>query len=293
MTVELADAQQTVTRTAGLERQIEDARRLARPCSVPALGSFVERGDEGGLRWAAPGSVVRDAHGLTRVGRERGTVPDHCDDERRKKDKDASETNAQEGYLVTSAMDLLRTPDERFRDLPGWAFEPHYVYVGVHVGVHVGGVRVHYVDEGPRSAAPVLLLHGEPSWSFLYRKMIPGLVAAGHRVVAPDLVGFGRSDKPSRREDYTYQRHVDWMAAVVEALDLRGATLFCQDWGGLIGLRLVAEHAARFAASSRRTPACQRATRRCPTRSSRGRRSRSRCRSCPWARSCRPRAPVA
>jgi haloalkane dehalogenase len=136
-------------------------------------------------------------------------------------------------------MDLLRTPDERFRDLPGWRYEPHYL--------DVGGVRVHYVDEGPRDAAPVLLMHGEPSWAFLYRKMIPGLVAAGHRVVAPDLVGFGRSDKPSRREDYTYQRHVDWMAGVLAALDLRAITLFCQDWGGLIGLRLVAEHADRFA----------------------------------------------
>jgi len=136
-------------------------------------------------------------------------------------------------------MDLLRTPDECFRDLPGWAYAPRYV--------EVGGVRMHYVDEGPAGAAPVLLLHGEPSWSFLYRKMIPVLTAAGHRVVAPDLVGFGRSDKPARREDYTYQRHVDWMAAFLAALDLRDTTLFCQDWGGLIGLRLVAEHTARFA----------------------------------------------
>jgi len=137
-------------------------------------------------------------------------------------------------------MDLLRTPDERFRDLPGWSYAPRYVDVDV-------GVRVHYVDEGPREAPPILLLHGEPSWSFLYRKMIPALVAAGHRVVAPDLVGFGRSDKPSRREDYTYARHVAWMAGVLSALDLREVTLFCQDWGGLVGLRLVAEHAGRFA----------------------------------------------
>jgi haloalkane dehalogenase len=136
-------------------------------------------------------------------------------------------------------MDLLRTPDERFRDLPGWPYEPRYV--------DVGGVRIHYVDEGPRDAPPVLLMHGEPSWAFLYRKMIPAIVAAGHRVVAPDLVGFGRSDKPSRREDYTYQRHVDWIAGALEALDLSGVTLVCQDWGGLIGLRLVAEHAERFA----------------------------------------------
>jgi haloalkane dehalogenase len=137
-------------------------------------------------------------------------------------------------------MDILRTPDERFRDLPGWSYAPRYVEVG-------DGLRVHYVDEGPRGAAPVLLMHGEPSWSFLYRKMIPLLVSAGHRVVAPDLVGFGRSDKPSRREDYTYARHVGWMARALEALDLREVTLFCQDWGGLVGLRLVAEHTARFA----------------------------------------------
>jgi haloalkane dehalogenase len=136
-------------------------------------------------------------------------------------------------------MEILRTPDERFSNLPGYAFEPHYV--------EVDGLRVHYVDEGPASAEPVLMLHGEPSWSYLYRKMIPIITAAGHRAVAPDLVGFGRSDKPSRREDYTYQRHVNWMRGVLEALDLRHITLVCQNWGGLIGLRLVAEHGERFA----------------------------------------------
>jgi haloalkane dehalogenase len=136
-------------------------------------------------------------------------------------------------------MDIKRTPDERFHGLPAWPYAPRYV--------EVDGLRIHYVDEGPRDARPVLLLHGEPSWAFLYRKMIPGLVAAGHRVVAPDLVGFGRSDKPASQDDYTYQRHVDWMAGVLGRLDLQGVTLFCQDWGGLIGLRLVAEHAARFA----------------------------------------------
>src|SRR5262245_12309388 len=99
-------------------------------------------------------------------------------------------------------MEILRTPDERFAHLTGYAFEPHYV--------EVDGVRIHYVDEGPRDADPVLLLHGEPSWSYLYRKMIPILVASGHRAIAPDLVGFGRSDKPTSREDYTYQRHMDW-----------------------------------------------------------------------------------
>src|SRR5213594_1451738 len=132
----------------------------------------------------------------------------------------------------------LRTPDERFAGLPGYP-SPRYI--------EVDGLRVHYVDEGPRGAHTVLCLHGEPSWSYLYRKMIPVLVAAGHRVVAPDLIGFGRSDKPVRREDYTYQRHIDWMRGVLEPLDLRRVTLVCQDWGGLIGLRLAAEHPERFA----------------------------------------------
>ena len=135
-------------------------------------------------------------------------------------------------------MRVLRTPDSRFADLPGYQFAPQYV--------EIDGLRVHYLDEGPADAAPVLLLHGEPTWSYLYRKMIPALVDAGHRVVAPDLVGFGRSDKPGDRSDYTYQRHVDWMAAFLVALGLEGITLFCQDWGGLIGLRLVAEHGALF-----------------------------------------------
>jgi haloalkane dehalogenase len=136
-------------------------------------------------------------------------------------------------------METLRTPDERFARLPGYPFAPHYTASD--------GIRIHYLDEGPRGSAPVLMLHGEPSWSYLYRKMIPIVVAAGHRVVAPDLVGFGRSDKPVRREDYTYQRHVDWMRHVLLALDLRDVTLVCQDWGGLLGLRLVADHPERFA----------------------------------------------
>ncbi len=136
-------------------------------------------------------------------------------------------------------MDVLRTPDDRFENLPGYPFAPHYA--------EVDGLRIHYVEEGPREAAPILLMHGEPSWSYLYRKMIPILVGAGHRVVAPDLVGFGRSDKPASREDYTYQRHVEWMAGLLIALDLRDATLVGQDWGGLIGLRLAAEHEDRFA----------------------------------------------
>ncbi len=136
-------------------------------------------------------------------------------------------------------MEILRTPDERFVALPDYPFAPRYV--------EVDGLRVHYIDEGPHNATPALLLHGEPSWSYLYRTMIPVLVAAGHRVIAPDLVGFGRSDKPAAREDYTYARHVDWMAGLLGALDLRDITLFCQDWGGLIGLRLVAAHGDRFA----------------------------------------------
>ncbi|PLW67262.1 haloalkane dehalogenase [Pseudohalioglobus lutimaris] len=141
-------------------------------------------------------------------------------------------------------MDYLRTPDERFDNLAGYAFKPNYLQVADGEG---GELRVHYLDEGPRNADPVLLMHGEPSWSFLYRKMIPGLLAAGHRVVAPDLVGFGRSDKPTQREDYTYQRHVNWMQSVLDQLELNAITLFCQDWGGLIGLRLVAENPDRFA----------------------------------------------
>ena len=120
-------------------------------------------------------------------------------------------------------MEILRTPDERFTSLPDFAFAPRYV--------ELDGVRIHYIDEG--SGPTVLLLHGEPSWSFLYRKMIPGLVAGGMRAVAPDLVGFGRSDKPASPDDYTYQAHVDWMAAFVDKLALADITLFCQDWGGL------------------------------------------------------------
>jgi haloalkane dehalogenase len=133
----------------------------------------------------------------------------------------------------------LRTPEERFANLQGYPFEPHYVYVD--------GVRMHYVDEGPREGQPVLMLHGEPSWSYLYRKMIPTLVGAGLRAIAPDLIGFGRSDKPASRSDYTYQRHVDWMGGFATALDLQNITLVCQDWGGFIGLRVAAEAEDRFA----------------------------------------------
>ncbi len=143
-------------------------------------------------------------------------------------------------------MDTLRTPDERFTDLPGYAFEPHYVEIPDGDG---GVLRVHHLDEGDRDAPVVLLLHGEPSWSYLYRHMIPVLVEAGLRAVAPDLVGFGRSDKPTMRTDYTYARHVQWLSAhVFDQLDLQDITLVCQDWGGLLGLRLVAAQPDRFAA---------------------------------------------
>lgn len=141
-------------------------------------------------------------------------------------------------------MKAVRTPDERFAQLPGYNFEPHYVEVPAGDG---DKLRMHYIDEGPRSAAPILMLHGEPSWCYLYRRMVPVLTAAGHRAVAPDLIGFGRSDKPASRSDYSYQKHVDWMTAFVEALDLQNITLVCQDWGGLIGLRVAAEHPGRFA----------------------------------------------
>jgi haloalkane dehalogenase len=137
-------------------------------------------------------------------------------------------------------MDILRTPDDRFRGLPDYPFAPHYAEVG-------DGLRVHYVDEGPSRAAPVLMLHGEPSWSYLYRKMIPVFAKAGHRALAPDLVGFGRSDKPSAPGDYTYERHVAWITRWLRDLDLRNVTLVCQDWGSLIGLRVAAENEDRFA----------------------------------------------
>lgn len=141
-------------------------------------------------------------------------------------------------------MDYLRTPDDRFHGLPDWPFEPHYLDVDDTEG---GRLRMHYVDEGPHDADPILLLHGEPTWSYLYRHMIPPLVEAGHRVIAPDLVGFGRSDKPARQQDYSYARHAHWLASLIAQLELTGITLFCQDWGGLLGLRLVGEKPARFA----------------------------------------------
>ncbi len=141
-------------------------------------------------------------------------------------------------------MDCVRTPDERFAGLPGYDFAPHYTEVDDGEG---GRLRIHHFEAGPADGEPVLLLHGQPSWSYLYRKMAPLLADAGYRVFAPDLVGFGRSDKPTERSDYTYANHVAWMSRWLEANDLRALTLFCQDWGGLIGLRLVAAFPERFA----------------------------------------------
>jgi haloalkane dehalogenase len=142
-------------------------------------------------------------------------------------------------------MKVLRTPDDRFEALDHYPFEPHYLEVNDPDG---GTLRMHYVDEGPRDGKPVVLLHGEPTWSYLYRKMIPGLVAAGHRVIAPDQIGFGRSDKPTEKSDYTVARHVGWVRACIVKLDLRDATFFGQDWGSLIGLTAVLQEEDRFRA---------------------------------------------
>lgn len=142
-------------------------------------------------------------------------------------------------------MKILRTSDDRFADLAGYPFSPNYVDIDDQDG---GSLRVHYLDEGPADGPVVLAMHGEPSWSYLYRNMIPLLTAAGMRVITPDLVGFGKSDKPTEKSDYTYARHVAWMQeAIIDHLDLQDVTFFGQDWGGLVGLRLVAENPDRFA----------------------------------------------
>jgi haloalkane dehalogenase len=142
-------------------------------------------------------------------------------------------------------VNTLRTPDDRFAALPDFDYPPQYTLVPDQDG---GTLQMAWVDAGPADGEPVLLLHGEPSWSFLYRTMLPVLAGAGLRAIAPDLVGFGRSDKPSQQDDHTYARHVEWLRYLIEdCLDLRGVTLVGQDWGGLIGLRLVAEHPDRFA----------------------------------------------
>lgn len=134
---------------------------------------------------------------------------------------------------------VLRTPDECFANLADFPFQPKYA--------EVRGLRVHYLDEGPRDADPILLMHGEPTWCYLYRKMIPVLTQAGHRCIAPDLIGFGRSDKLASRQDYSYQFHVDVMNELVRAIDLSAITLFGQDWGGLIGIRVLVDNPHRFA----------------------------------------------
>lgn len=133
---------------------------------------------------------------------------------------------------------VLRTPESCFADIADFPYEPRYA--------ELGGLRIAYLDVGPTDGAKVLLMHGEPTWSYLYRKMIPVLVQAGYRVLVPDLVGFGRSDKPARRSDYTYDNHVAWMCALVESQDWRGMTFFGQDWGSLVGLRVVAALPDRF-----------------------------------------------
>ncbi|WP_020571616.1 haloalkane dehalogenase [Neolewinella persica] len=139
-------------------------------------------------------------------------------------------------------MEFLRTPDHRFKNLPDYDYSPNYVEVS-------GGLRMHYVDANPDGEKVVVLLHGEPDWCYLYRKMIAGLSTAGFRVIAPDLIGFGRSDKPVNESDYSYGWHVNWVKELLfDHLDLTGIHLFVQDWGGLIGLRLLADNPARFAA---------------------------------------------
>lgn len=140
-------------------------------------------------------------------------------------------------------MKVLRTPEKYFNNLPDFDYEPKYIEIK---DGNLGPLRMHYIDTGPKSAGPVLLMHGEPTWSFLYRKLIPIITAAGHRVVAPDLIGFGRSDKPARQDDYSYQRHLDWMQEFIDQASLQNIVLVGHDWGGLIGLRLVAADPQRF-----------------------------------------------
>ena len=140
-------------------------------------------------------------------------------------------------------MEYKRTPDERFNNLADYPFEPNYLQIADGEG---GELRLHYLDEGPADGPVLLLMHGQPAWSYLYRHMIPSLVLAGFRVIAPDLIGFGRSDKPTRVEDYTYARHIAWMSEWLTTLDLSDVTVFFQDWGSLIGLRLVAAFPERF-----------------------------------------------
>ncbi|WP_206045348.1 haloalkane dehalogenase [Oceanicoccus sagamiensis] len=140
-------------------------------------------------------------------------------------------------------MKVLRTPDSCFDNLPGYNYEPHYTTIKDDDGTEI---RIHSIDEGPRDAEPILLMHGNPSWSYIWRKMIPGLLETGRRVIAVDLVGNGRSDKPAKKSDYTLARHVDWIEKWLLANDLNNITLVCQDWGGTIGLNVVADNPERF-----------------------------------------------
>jgi haloalkane dehalogenase len=145
---------------------------------------------------------------------------------------------------------FVRTPDIRFKRISHYPFESRYLELNSNAlnQDNTDGLRMHYVDEGPKNSDPILMLHGEPSWSYLYRYMIPVCAAAGHRVIAPDLIGFGKSDKPTNIKDYSYQRHMDWLQAFIDQLDLKNITLVCQDWGSLLGLRLAAENETRFKA---------------------------------------------
>jgi haloalkane dehalogenase len=142
--------------------------------------------------------------------------------------------------MSSTTPEVFRTPDARFENLPGYGFAPNYL--------EADGLRMHYLDEGPRDGSPIVCFHGEPSWAYLYRTMLPPLVAVGHRVIVPDYAGFGRSDKPTDRGWYTFDRHSELVAKVLGALDLRGATVVVQDWGGPIGLRWAVENAGRVGA---------------------------------------------
>jgi len=143
-----------------------------------------------------------------------------------------------ERCYMDDRIEFLRTPEERFAHLNDYPFTANYL--------DSGGLRMHYVDEGEKGSQPVLMLHGEPTWSYLYRKIISPVAKAGFRSIAPDLIGFGKSDKPVRREDYTYQRHVDWVKNLIKKLKLKNIILICHDWGGLIGLRIAGENPELF-----------------------------------------------
>ena len=150
----------------------------------------------------------------------------------------AGSVAARKGTYAPGCVDVFRTPDERFAGLPGFDFEPHYA--------EVDGLRLHYVDEGTQNGkAPIVCFHGEPTWAFLYRKMLAPLAEAGHRVICPDYAGFGRSDKPTDRGWYTYDRHVELVTQLLDGLDLKDAIAVVQDWGGPIGLRWAVENADR------------------------------------------------